>query len=88
VKSDRWPQSFEQFRPLQVGAYPDGISLTLMKDADAEAGLYIIPLHMELVPRARRARLSSSLARACIGSALPILRISSRAVPGSDARAR
>jgi hypothetical protein len=50
VKESQWPKSFHRFRPLHVGAYVDGISITLLKDADAEAGIYIVPLHMEFVP--------------------------------------
>ena len=50
LRRSSWPPSFERFQPLRVGAYPDGFSLAIKADADTEAGLYIVPLHMEHVP--------------------------------------
>ena len=45
-----WPKSFQDLRPLHVGAYPDGISIALRADERGESGLYIVPKTMEHQP--------------------------------------
>lgn len=52
VRAKEWPASFQRFTPLRVGAYPDGISLTLFSRSDSEAGLYIVPATMDHQPSA------------------------------------
>jgi hypothetical protein len=57
VRRRDWPKSFQRLEPLRVGAYVDGFSLAIHADADSEAGLYIVPLHMSHQPSgAARAR--------------------------------
>jgi hypothetical protein len=50
IPESRWPRSFRKFQPLRVGAYRDGFTLVKETRAQSEAGLYIIPLHMEHAP--------------------------------------
>ena len=50
VRESQWPSSFKRFAPARVGAYPDGLTLALHVGANAEAGLYVVPLHMENAP--------------------------------------
>ena len=50
VRASQWPESFKRFKPVRVGAYPDGLSLALLVDADSESGLYAVPLHMDHAP--------------------------------------
>ena len=45
-----WPVSFQELRPLHVGAYLDGISIALRADERGESGLYIVPKTMEHQP--------------------------------------
>ena len=52
VRSKDWPESFKRFAPIRVGAYPDGISLTLTMKSNAETGLYVLPATMEHQPSA------------------------------------
>ncbi len=54
VKPKDWPASFRAFAPKHVGAYRDGFSLALETDDAAEAGLYIVPQHMEVSPNPGR----------------------------------
>jgi len=50
VGDSLWPETFRRLGAQQVGAYPDGFSLLLVKRGATESGLYIVPLHMEKVP--------------------------------------
>jgi hypothetical protein len=54
VRSRDWPESFRQFSPVRVGAYPDGISLTLESKDGGEAGIYIVPATMDHHPSAAK----------------------------------
>ena len=51
VRPEDWPDSFRRFSPRYVGAYQDGVVLALTKAGSTEAGLYVIPQHMERVPK-------------------------------------
>ncbi len=50
VRSNQWPASFQRFSPVHVGAFADGIALALTDEGELEAGLYIVPLAMDLTP--------------------------------------
>jgi len=50
VRAKDWPESFQRFSPVRVGAYPDGISLALESKDSGEAGIYIVPATMEHQP--------------------------------------
>ena len=52
VRAKDWPESFQRFSPLRVGAYPDGISLALESKDSGESGLYVVPATMEHQPSA------------------------------------
>lgn len=52
VRPKDWPESFQRFAPVRVGAYPDGISLALESRNGGEAGLYVVPATMEHQPSA------------------------------------
>jgi hypothetical protein len=54
VKQGDWPESFRAMVPLEVGAYPDGFSLTMHRKGNAESGVYVVPLHMEVSPNPGR----------------------------------
>ncbi|HEX8295182.1 MAG TPA: hypothetical protein VF593_02710, partial [Chthoniobacteraceae bacterium] len=54
VKSSQWPASFHRFQPIRVGAFRDGISLTLLTSSGTEAGLYIVPQSMDQPPSKSR----------------------------------
>lgn len=53
-KYDQWPRSFRRLEPLNVRAYTDGFSLTLLDDRTGEQGLYIVPAGMDGTPREGR----------------------------------
>ena len=53
LKPAEWPPSFRPFAPLQVGAYPDGFSLSLQQTGGVESGIYVVPGGMEIEPRSR-----------------------------------
>jgi hypothetical protein len=52
VRAKDWPESFQRFTPVRVGAYPDGISLALESKDKGEAGIYIVPATMDHQPSA------------------------------------
>ncbi len=45
-----WPPSFQKLHPLHVGAYLDGISISLQVREGSESGLYIVPATMDREP--------------------------------------
>lgn len=45
-----WPKSFQQYNPLHVGAYLDGVSLALAASDHGERGLFIVPQSMDIEP--------------------------------------
>lgn len=51
IKQNAWPPAFAAFGPTQVGAYLDGFTLALEQSGGREAGLYVIPAQMDVVPR-------------------------------------
>lgn len=51
LKANAWPALFRAFKPEQVGAYQDGFALALDINREREAGIYVIPMHMEVQPR-------------------------------------
>ena len=51
VNPQYWSWSFQQLHPQRITAYPDGFAFCLEVRGDAESGLYIVPLGMELEPR-------------------------------------
>ena len=54
VNPQYWSRAFSQLRPLRITAYPDGFAFCLEAAGDSESGLYIVPLGMELEPKATR----------------------------------
>jgi hypothetical protein len=52
VKDTSWPKQFSAFAPSHVGAWRDGFALALTRDHDTESGIYVIPAHSDLQPRA------------------------------------
>jgi hypothetical protein len=50
VRAKDWPESFQRFSPIRVGAYSDGMSLALESRDSGEAGIYIVPATMEHQP--------------------------------------
>ena len=50
ISKSTWPASFRRFRPIRVGAYRDGFSLTLATTPQTESGIYVVPSGMELSP--------------------------------------
>jgi hypothetical protein len=53
LKQDSWPESFRKIAPLSVGAYADGFSLAMEHEGGEEAGLYVVPVQMDLQPATR-----------------------------------
>ncbi|MEO7319061.1 MAG: hypothetical protein ABIZ56_08745 [Chthoniobacteraceae bacterium] len=51
VNPQYWSWSFKELRPQRITAYPDGFAFCLEVMGDAESGLYIVPLGMDVVPR-------------------------------------
>lgn len=51
IKQSGWPPAFAAFGPTQVGAYLDGFTLAVEKSGGREAGIYVIPAQMDVVPR-------------------------------------
>ena len=52
VNQQYWSWSFQQLEPKRITAYPDGFALCLESKGDSESGLYVIPLGMEVEPKA------------------------------------
>ena len=52
VNQAYWSNSIAQLHPEKVTAYPDGFALCLESTGDSESGLYVIPLGMEVEPKA------------------------------------
>lgn len=46
-----WSQAFNELRPERITAYPDGFAFCLEVSGDAESGLYIVPLGMDVEPK-------------------------------------
>lgn len=46
-----WPRSFQEFKPLHVGAYIDGFTIALVTDFHGEHGLFVVPESMDHEPR-------------------------------------
>lgn len=53
LKPVHWPASFHEMRPLQVGVYRDGFTLTFYSKPNLESGLYVVPLQMDHIPAER-----------------------------------
>jgi hypothetical protein len=51
IRPVEWPASFKAFAPTRVGAYLDGITLTIQTKDRLESGLYIVPQSMDYTPR-------------------------------------
>ena len=51
VSPQYWAWSFKQLHPLRITAYPDGFAFRLEVVGDAESGLYIVPLGMDVAPK-------------------------------------
>ena len=51
LDSKYWSQAFADLRPERITAYPDGFAFRLESNGDAESGLYIVPLGMDLEPK-------------------------------------
>ena len=51
VNAQYWSHSFKQLGPQRITAYPDGFAFCLEVAGDAESGLYIVPLGMDVVPQ-------------------------------------
>jgi hypothetical protein len=50
LKENQWPTSFARLEPEHVVAYPNGFSIALTRDGVTEAGVFVVPLHMEQRP--------------------------------------
>ena len=46
-----WSQAFQDLRPERITAYQDGFAFCLEIKGDAESGLYIVPLGMDVAPK-------------------------------------
>ena len=46
-----WSQAFTDLKPERITAYPDGFAFRLEVNGDAESGLYIVPLGMDVEPK-------------------------------------
>ncbi len=46
-----WSQAFTDLNPERITAYPDGFAFRLESNGDAESGLYIVPLGMDVEPK-------------------------------------
>lgn len=53
-KPNKWPGSFQRFRPLRVRAYPDGFAIAVRERRGLEEGFYVVPLGMDRTPRESR----------------------------------
>lgn len=51
IKSSNWPESFRALGPVEVGAYADGFTLAFEQSGQNEAGLYVTPAQMDVVPQ-------------------------------------
>ena len=46
-----WSEAFNALQPERITAYPDGFAFCLEINGDAESGLYIVPLGMDVAPK-------------------------------------
>ena len=51
VNQQYWSHSFKRLEPQRITAYPDGFAFCLETLGDAESGLYIVPLGMDVEPK-------------------------------------